>query len=143
MSDLGLSHVAFLVADLTRSIAFYAKYAAMQVIHYRDGGHPGTHVAWMTDGTRPFVLVLIETRAGKDTPLGPFGHLGVGLPSREAVDQLAAEARREGILRSEPVDSGPPVGYWTLIADPDDNTLELAYGQDIAFAVSAAGLGPA
>ena len=33
------------------------------------------------------------------------------------------EARADGRLRLEPKDSGPPVGYWAFISDPDGHTL--------------------
>ena len=55
MSDVGLSHVALPVTSIERSIAFYASYAGMQVVHQRDGA------VWLSDCTRPFVIVLVET----------------------------------------------------------------------------------
>lgn len=136
MSDLGLTHVAFAVADLERSVGFYQRYAAMQVVHRRSDG--GSAVAWLSDLTRPFVVVLVRAPGLNDTPLGPFGHLGVGCATRAEVDRLAAQAAGEGILRAGPSDSGPPVGYWALIADPDGNTLEVAHGQEVAFTVEQA-----
>ncbi|MNL85540.1 hypothetical protein D3C87_2138860 [compost metagenome] len=51
---------------------------------------------------------------------------------------MAAMADAQGILRSPPTDSGHPVGYWTYISDPDGNTLELSYGQQIRFAAETA-----
>jgi hypothetical protein len=51
------------------------------------------------------------------------------------VDALVARARREGILVQHATDSGPPVGYWALIRDPDGNILEVAHGQDVALTV--------
>lgn len=135
MSDLGLTHIAFAVRDLSRSIAFYAKYASMHVVHFRQGHETGGEVAWVSDGTRPFVIVLVRSRTAKDTPLGPFGHLGVALANRDDVDRLASEAREEGILLSEPTDSGPPVGYWAFLSDPDGNTLELSHGQLVEFTI--------
>jgi len=136
MSDLGLTHVAFAVQDLDASVDFYARYARMTVIHRRSD--PGGAVAWVTDLTRPFVIVLIQAPGVRDTPLGPFGHLGVAAPSRAEVDRLAEEARREGRLRRGQKDSPPPVGYWAFIADPDENILEVAFGQEVAFTVEAA-----
>jgi lactoylglutathione lyase len=133
MSDLGLTHVALAVKDLDRSIEFYNKYAGMNVVHRRPD--PGGGVAWICDSTRPFVIVLIESSEISDTPLGPFGHLGVAVSSRDEVDRLAGEARREGILRSEAQDSGPIVGYWAFIADPDGNTLEVSHGQEMMFSI--------
>jgi catechol 2,3-dioxygenase-like lactoylglutathione lyase family enzyme len=138
MADLGLTHVAFAVRDLARSIGFYERYAAMQVVHRRTGPHEGSAVAWLSDLTRPFVIVLVQLPGVQDTPLGPFGHLGVACASREEVDRLAARAREEGVLASGPADDGPPVGYWAFLRDPDGNTLELAHGQEVAFTVEAA-----
>ena len=138
MSDLGLTHVAFAVKDLQASIDFYAAYAGMSVIHRRAGDEPGTEVAWVTDLTRPFVIVLIQAPGLSDTPLGPFGHLGVACESREDVTRLAARAKADGRLRSGPTDSPPPVGYWAYVADPDGNVLELSHGQVVAFTVEQA-----
>ena len=128
MADVGLTHVALPVRSLAGSVAFYGRYAAMHVVHQRPG------VAWVSDGTRPFALVLIETRA-EIKPLLPMAHLGVGVRSREEVDRLCALARDERCLAREPEDSGPPVGYWALIRDPDGHTLEVAYGQEVRNAV--------
>lgn len=137
MTDLGLTHVALAVRDLEQSIGFYENYAGMKIVHRRPGPSGGG-VAWMSDLTRPFAIVLIESQQLNDTPLGPFGHLGVAVASRDEVDRLAGLARAEGSLRSEPTDSGPIVGYWALIADPDGNTLEVAHGQKVALTIEDA-----
>jgi catechol 2,3-dioxygenase-like lactoylglutathione lyase family enzyme len=136
--DRGLTHVAFTVGDLDASIAFYAEYAAMKVVHQRAGEKDGARVAWISDGTRPFVLVLIEAAA--QAPLRrnvarPFSHLGVACTSCEEVDALCESARRAGVLEMAPKDLGPPVGYFGLLRDPDDNFLELSYGQEVGIAV--------
>jgi catechol 2,3-dioxygenase-like lactoylglutathione lyase family enzyme len=127
MSDIGLTHIALPARDLGESAGFYERFAHMQVVHRREG------VLWLSDKTRPFVIVLVES--DHITPLAPFAHLGVGCASREAVDLLCSAARDEGRLISGPEDSGPPVGYWALIRDPDGHTLEVSYGQDVGLAV--------
>ncbi len=134
MSDLGLTHVALPVTDLAASCTFYAKYARMQVVHEREDPH--ARVAWLSDKTRPFVIVLIEVAEVKH-PLLPLGHLGVGCPSRAEVDRLCSEARADGIACWGPTDSGPPVGYWALISDPDQHTLEVSFGQEVALTVAS------
>ena len=84
MVDRGLTHVALPVSHLNDSIAFYAKYAQMQVVHRRTVPTTGFEVAWMSDQTRPFVIVLSE-RSQVDHPLVPPAHLGVACESREAL----------------------------------------------------------
>lgn len=134
MSDLGLTHVALPARDLAASVGFYARYARMEVVHRRSDPSSGREVVWLSDGTRPFVLVLIEVPE-VPRPLVPIAHLGVGCASREEVDRLCAVARREERLRLGPTDSGYPVGYWALLSDPDGHTLELSYGQEVGLAV--------
>jgi catechol 2,3-dioxygenase-like lactoylglutathione lyase family enzyme len=133
MSDRGLTHVALPVRSLEASLDFYRRYAAMQVVHERVDP-AGGRVAWVSDRTRPFVVVLIEVPEVKH-PLLPLAHLGVGCASREEVDRLAAEARAEGRPCFGPADYGEPVGYFALISDPDDHTLEVSHGQEVGLAV--------
>ena len=131
MSDVGLTHVALPARDLSESALFYERFARMQVVHRREG------VVWLSDKTRPFVLVLVES--DHITPLAPLAHLGVGCGSLEEVDALCAAARDRDCLISGPEDSGPPVGYWALIRDPDGHTLEVSHGQDVGLTVEEAG----
>ena len=130
MSDVGLTHIALPVRDLDGSVSFYARFAQMQVVHERCG------VRWLSDKTRPFVIVLIES----DTvhPLQPFAHLGVACASREQVDDLCELARSEDRLISGPCDYAPPVGYWAFIRDPDGHTLEVSHGQEVGMVVEKA-----
>jgi catechol 2,3-dioxygenase-like lactoylglutathione lyase family enzyme len=128
VSDLGLTHVALPVRDLDASIAFYARYARMHVVHRREG------VVWLSDKTRPFAIVLIAGGEVKH-PLRPDAHLGVACESRAEVDSLSALARSENRLVSGPQDYGPPVGYWAFLSDPDGHTLEISHGQDVGLAV--------
>lgn len=132
-TDLGFSHVALVVRDLDRSIKFYETFSDLHVVHRRAAGGDIEEVAWMADGLRPFALVLVASTRLHDTSLGPFGHLGIACARPDDIFQRAAEAEAQGILRSAPRDDGPPVGLWTYIADPDGNTLELSFGQEIAF----------
>ena len=134
--DAGLTHVALPIADADRSIAFYERFAGMQVVHRRADPDTGASVVWLSDLTRPFVVVLIETTVSHT--LGGFSHLGVGLDSRDAVDRACTAAAADGYDVFGPLDDGPPVGYWAIIADPDGHNLELSHGQEVRFTVESA-----
>ena len=134
MSDIGLTHIALPVTNMEASLAFYATYARMQVVHRRTDPD-GIEVVWLSDRTRPFVIVLIVMPT-VDTPLLPFAHLGVGCETREEVDRLCEQAQQDGCLRAGPTDSGYPIGYWAFLADPDGHTLEIAHGQEVALTVA-------
>lgn len=141
--DIGFTHVAFVVRDLDKSIDFYHRYAGMDVVHKRGPDVPEARkVAWLSDRTRPFALVLVQADVVTDTPLGSFGHLGVACASIEEIDQKVEMARSEGVLRKEPVQAGDPVGYFVFFADPDGNTLELSYGQRVGLEASGSGTEP-
>jgi catechol 2,3-dioxygenase-like lactoylglutathione lyase family enzyme len=130
MIDIGLTHVALPVSNVDTSIEFYSTYAGMQVVHRRIDAETGVAVVWLTDNTRPFVIVLIQ-KDSVHPVLSPLAHLGVGCKSREAMNVLCEKARLEGVLIEEPKDSGYPIGYWVFLRDPDGHTLELSYGQEI------------
>jgi len=138
MSDRGLTHVALPVRSLAESLDFYRRYAALEVVHERKDAETGSGIAWVSDRTRPFVVVLIEVPEVK-YPLLPIAHLGVGCASRVEVDRLTDQARGEGRAVYGPVDAGYPVGYFALISDPDNHTLEVSFGQEVALAVEGAG----
>lgn len=138
-NDIGFSHVALQVRDLQKSIDFYQRYADMQVIHQREPGiAEAQKVAWLSDLTRPFALVLVQSQVSVDTPLGPFGHIGVACRSQEEIDAKVKLAEQEGVLRRAAQQSLPPVGYWAFFNDPDGNTLELSYGQQIGMEIMMA-----
>ncbi|AFZ35874.1 Glyoxalase/bleomycin resistance protein/dioxygenase [Stanieria cyanosphaera PCC 7437] len=137
MTDIGLTHIALPVSNLERSIKFYSTYAKMRVVHRRIDAETGVAVVWLSDHTRPFVIVLIQTDSVHPI-LSPLAHLGVGCPSREDIDILCEKARIEGVLLEPPKDSGYPIGYWAFLQDPDGHTLELSYGQEIGHTVENA-----
>ncbi|HWS47786.1 MAG TPA: VOC family protein [Acidimicrobiia bacterium] len=136
--DRGLTHVALPVTDLAASLEFYERYAAMRVVHRRTDAETGTSVAWIGDLTRPFVIVLIEVPSLDARLGGAYCHLGVGLASRAEIDDVCARARAEGRTVLGPFDSGPPVGYWAYVVDPDGHNLELSYGQEVGLTVEDA-----
>ncbi len=127
--DVGLTHVALPTTNLEASVAFYFKYAKMQVIHRRS------EVVWLSDKTRPFVIVLMES-PDVPFPLMPFAHLGIACESREEIDELCKTAQEDDCLIAGPMDYGPPVGYWAFLRDPDGHTLEISFGQEVGLTVT-------
>jgi catechol 2,3-dioxygenase-like lactoylglutathione lyase family enzyme len=128
MVDTGFTHVALPVSDLAASVAFYERWADMTLLEQVEEKGAAT-AARLGDATRPFVLVLIQGARDVTYALDGFGHLGIECPSRADVDRRSAAAREAGCLRHGPVDSGPPRGYWSVLADPDGHQLELSHGQ--------------
>ncbi len=137
-NDLGATHIALPVIDVDRSVEFYARYAGMKIVHRRVDATTKNVVAWISDLTRPFVVVLIQAPMVTDGLKGFWAHLGVGVASREEVDRRCAQATAEGRAVIGPTDSGYPVGYWAYIIDPDGHNLEISYGQEVGFTVEEA-----
>jgi catechol 2,3-dioxygenase-like lactoylglutathione lyase family enzyme len=136
--DQGVTHVALPVTDLEASLAFYERFAAMKVVHRRTDATSGTSVAWISDLSRPFVLVLIEVPEVDARVGGVYCHVGMGVATRAAVDELCELARADGRTVMGPIDSGPPVGYWAYLVDPDGHNLEISFGQEVGLTVTAA-----
>lgn len=132
MSQPILTHVAFHSADAAASIAFYQDFAGMHVVH--DRMDEGVRVAWLSREREDpsFVIVLIETGERRPADAPSFGHLGFACGSRAEVDAKAALARERGVpILHDGVELPPPVGYFTIVLDPDGNEVEFSYGQPI------------
>lgn len=93
--DRGLTHLALVVREMDRSREFYEAFAGLRLVHERPAAGLINRVAWLADPHTAFTVVLIESKQLADTPLGPFGHLGMACASRAQVDRLADLARRE------------------------------------------------
>lgn len=136
MVDFGLTHLALQISDMDASLSFYERYADMKTVFRRTLDEDGIRdMAMISDLTRGFAIVLMETPDGVPFRIQPHSHLGVACRSREEVDRLCEEARREGILEEGPEDRGFPVGYWAFVSDPDGHTVELSHGQIVGLAL--------
>lgn len=126
-----LTHVATLSRDIDRSVDFYRRFLGLHLVH--DRNDDGVRVVWLSEEAEDphFVLVLIGVPPEQEIERSLAEHLGYDLPSREAVDQIAARGEAEGILLQGPVDAGPIVGYYCMLRDPDGNVIEFSHGQPI------------
>lgn len=126
-----LTHLAFHVRDLEASTAFYQTYCHMRVVHERTAA--GQRVVWLAEPGREqeFIFVLISGGPGKTQAATDYSHLGFALPSREAVNAIADQARAGGCLAWEPREEPYPVGYYCGLRDPDGIMVEFSYGQPL------------
>jgi catechol 2,3-dioxygenase-like lactoylglutathione lyase family enzyme len=139
LSEARLTHVALPCGDLDRSIEFYTTLTPLVVVE-RFADSDGESVWLSNEGQAdtPFVLVLVSFNKDKGTPqpeLAPFAHIGIEVPTREAVEQMADEARALGALHWEPRDIGGQVGYVCALRDPDGNVVEISNNQRVFSAV--------
>ena len=125
-----LTHVAFGVQDLDRTIAFYRKHVRLHVVHERE--EHGSRVVWLGERAEDPVFVLVFFQVpGEPSGRSPLQHLGFALSSRDEVNAAAEAARADGILEMEPMYAGPIVGYFCIVRDPDGIQVEFSHGQPI------------
>jgi lactoylglutathione lyase len=135
------THLALHVHSVDRSIAFYSRFTNLRVVDtHSDASSTGMHVVWLSDRSDDelrFVLVLQEGSptpvpgARPQQPLGPISHLGFALASREEVNAVAEEAKKDGLLKFGPTFLNPYAGYLCIISDPDGHSVEFSHGQSL------------
>ena len=140
-----LTHVALPVRDLDATLAFYAKYTTLELIHERTDAETGLRSVWLankgdrTEAAARFVIVLIQGKLPRNVVgdaieekygfLTSISHLGISMNSRADVDRIAEMAARDGCLVLGPMYRNPVVGYICLVRDPDGNNLEFSVEQ--------------
>ncbi|SCF06825.1 Catechol 2,3-dioxygenase [Micromonospora matsumotoense] len=129
------THVALPTGDLDKAISFYTALTPLVVVE-RFADADGESV-WLSNDKQadtPFVLVLVSFNKDKGGQLGllhPFAHIGIEVPQRADVDEIAARARELGCLHWEPRQMPPPVGYICALKDPDGNVIEISHDQQV------------
>ena len=127
--DIRWTHITITVSNIDRSIDFYTSFCGLSVV--RDRRLEGGGTVWLgpkiAPGNQPtFLLVL-----GQGEVTSRMDHLGFQCDRREQVDEMAERGRQSGILVEPPTDLGSPVGYFTILSDPDGHLVEFTYGQPI------------
>ena len=142
------THIALAVKDVEASVAWYETYTHLRLLAQaedKDGKN-----AWLGDPAQadnPFILVLGQFYEGHDPfapsahhPMGPFAHIGVELPSKEAVDEMAAKAKAGGCLALGPMRSGCVRKGPGGMGQGQDAGLTSVERRDIASGLAAAGV---
>jgi catechol 2,3-dioxygenase-like lactoylglutathione lyase family enzyme len=133
------THIALRVRDIDASIAWYEEHTPLRLLDRREDefGY-GAWLAHPEPSDAPFILVLAHFFPATDPfggsaqeVLAPFAHLGIELPSKDAVDEAAARAEAAGCLARPPEWLPDPVGYICMVADPDGNMVEFSFDQGV------------
>jgi len=133
------THVALRVRDIEASIDWYTTFTPLEVLQRnQDEFGFGVWLGMPDTADKPFILVLAqflpENDPFADAPqevLAPFAHLGMELPTHEAVDEMAARAEAAGCLAMPPREMGGPIGYICMLQDPDGNRVEYSFDQGV------------
>mgnify|MGYP006088924803 CR=1 FL=1 len=133
------THVALRVNDINATIDWYVQNTPMSLITRRED--ETGYAAWLghdDNPENPFVLVLSQFFPDKDpfasaphTVLGPFAHLGIELPSLQALEEAAEKLEAAGSLAMPLTEMPPPIGWIFMAKDPDGNTLEFSFDQGV------------
>lgn len=133
------THIALRVADIDATIAWYTSMTPLALIDRRqdDAGY-GAWLAMPEATNNPFILVVAQFFPDSDpyanwpnAVLAPFSHLGMELPTRDAVDEIAARGEAAGCLAMAPRQMPPPIGYICMLSDPDGNMVEFSFDQGV------------
>jgi lactoylglutathione lyase len=133
------THLALRVSDIDTTIDWYRRFTTLELLDKReDADGYGAWLAHPDAGEHPFVLVLAQFFDGHDpfapTPLAklsPFNHIGIELPRRSDVDEIAVRAEAEGCLAMPAQQMPDPIGYICMLEDPDGNLVEFSFDQGV------------
>jgi len=133
------THIALKVKDVDATIDWYERHTHLTLL--QRGEDENGRNAWLGDASQaksPFVLVVGQFYEGKDPfapaahpPLGPFAHIGIEAPTKQAVDDIAARGKAEGCLGFGPMQMPKQIGYICFLKDPDGNTIEFSFDQGV------------
>ena len=129
------THIALPSSDLDRSVRWYERYTPLVLLsEHADAEGRSAWLSHEGETESPFVLVLVmfHREAGHRQPImAPFAHIGIEVPERADVDEIAAAAEADGCLIWRPKDMPPPVGYICALSDPDGNVIEISHDQGV------------
>jgi catechol 2,3-dioxygenase-like lactoylglutathione lyase family enzyme len=132
------THIALRVADIDESIAWYTDYTPLRLLEKRsDDDGFGAWLGHPDSAANPFILVMAQFFPDKDpfplplATLAPFNHIGIEMPARDDVDEIAARADADGCLAMPATVMPDPIGYICMLHDPDGNLVEFSYDQGV------------
>jgi lactoylglutathione lyase len=135
-SGVRWTHIALPCTDMDKTIAWYERFTPLQLLDRReDADGQGAWLGHPDQGDKPFILVLVsffrDQAKGPQPIMAPFAHIGIEMPSKDAVDAVAAKGDTEGCLAWPPQWMPDPIGYICALTDPDGNMIEFSYDQGV------------
>ena len=133
------THVALRVADIDATIEWYRTFTPLQLLDRReDADGYGAWLGHPDSGEFPFILVVAQFLPDHDpfapapiASLGPFNHMGIELPDRDAVDEIARRGEEASCLAMAATQMPDPIGYICMLKDPDGNLVEFSFDQGV------------
>ena len=130
------THIALPCTDLDATIAWYQRFTPLELLDRReDADGQSAWIGHPDQADKPFILVLVsffrDQIKGRQPIMAPFAHIGMELPTKEAVDAIAERGRAEGCLSWEAQRMPDPIGYICALTDPDGNMIEFSYDQGV------------
>jgi catechol 2,3-dioxygenase-like lactoylglutathione lyase family enzyme len=121
---------------MDRTIEWYEKFTPLELLDRReDADGEGAWLGHPDQGDKPFILVLVsffgDQDKGPQPIMTPFAHIGIEMPSKEMVDDIAARGEQAGCLTWPAKQMPDPIGYVCALTDPDGNVIEFSYDQGV------------
>ena len=130
------THIALPCTDMDKTIEWYESFTPLQLLDRReDADGEGAWLGHPDQGDKPFILVLVsffrDQNNGPQPIMAPFAHIGIEMPTKEMVDEVAARGEAAGCLSWPPQQMPDPIGYICALTDPDGNMIEFSYDQGV------------
>ena len=130
------THIALPCTDMDKTIEWYETFTPLQLLDRReDADGQGAWLGHPDQGDKPFILVLVsffrDQTKGPQPIMAPFAHIGIEMPTKEMVDEVAERGKAAGCLAWPPQQMPDPIGYICALTDPDGNMIEFSYDQGV------------
>ena len=130
------THIALPCTNMDATIQWYQSFTPLQLLDRReDADGEGAWLGHPDQGDKPFILVLVsffrDQAKGPQPIMAPFAHIGIEMPTKEMVDDVAARGKEAGCLSWPPQQMPDPIGYICALTDPDGNMIEFSFDQGV------------
>ena len=130
------THIALPCTDMDATIQWYETFTPLRLLDRReDADGQGAWLGHSDQGDKPFILVLVsffrDQAKGPQPIMAPFAHIGIEMPTKAMVDDVAERGKAAGCLSWPPQQMPDPIGYICALTDPDGNMIEFSYDQGV------------